>query len=82
MLSNGAEEKRSLKYRGFISIYASGYLLPSKSKSKQLNWKYLIYNLFASSMVSGSFFLYVSGLKMSEIAAKITDPPNNRAGSE
>lgn len=33
-------------------------------------------------MVSGSFFLNVSALKIIEIAAKITDAPNNSAGSE
>lgn len=40
------------------------------------------YICFASLIVSGNFFEYVSGLKTTITAAMTADAPNNRAGSD
>lgn len=40
------------------------------------------YNFFASLIVSGNFFLFVSGSKSTRTAAINAEPPNNKAGSD
>lgn len=41
-----------------------------------------VYSSFASSIVSGNFFEYVSGLKTTRIAARIAEPANKNTGNE